>query len=115
MIFGEREIAKAKFYAASKLKKVWDVNVDNIVISILVKTKTNSSYCIGYFDKTIRPLILIMPKMSRYVKSFKVKEVDKGKNNKLVSFSIDDEKLFTNLWWQIYKIQNTNIRWWNLY
>ena len=42
MIFGEREIAKAKFYTASKLKKVWDVNVDNIVISILVKTKTNS-------------------------------------------------------------------------
>ena len=44
IIFGEREIAKAKFYAASKLKKFWDVNVDNIVISILVKTKTNSSY-----------------------------------------------------------------------
>ena len=42
IIFGEREIAKAKFYAASKLKKFWDVNVDNIVISILVKTKTNS-------------------------------------------------------------------------
>ena len=35
--------------------------------------------------------------MSRYVKSFKVKEADKDKNNKLVSFSIDDEKLFTNL------------------
>ena len=52
-----------------------------------------------------------MPKMSRYVKSFKVKEADKDKNNKLVSFSIDDEKLFTNLWWQIYKIQNTDI-WW---
>ena len=44
IIFGEREIAKAKFCAASKLKKFWDVNVDNIVISILVKTKTNSSY-----------------------------------------------------------------------
>ena len=35
--------------------------------------------------------------MSRYVKSFKVKEADKDKNNELVSFSIDDEKLFTNL------------------
>ena len=26
----------------------WDANVDNIVISKLVKTKTNSKYLIGY-------------------------------------------------------------------
>ena len=36
----------------------------NIVISKLVKTKTNSKYFIGYLDKVIRPLVLIMPKMS---------------------------------------------------
>ena len=34
--------------------KIWHVNVDNIVISKLVKTKTNSRYLIGYLDKTIR-------------------------------------------------------------
>ena len=44
---------------------------------------------IGYSDKTIRPLVLIMPKMSGYVKTFKVKEG----NNKIMSFRIDDEKL----------------------
>ena len=44
---------------------------------------------IGYSDKTIRPLVLIMPKMSGYVKTFKVKEG----NDKLMSFRIDDEKL----------------------
>ena len=44
---------------------------------------------IGYSDKTIRPLVLLMPKMSGYVKTFKVKEG----NNKLMSFRIDDEKL----------------------
>ena len=44
---------------------------------------------IGYSDKTIRPLVLIMPKMSGYVKTFKVKEG----NSKLMSFRIDDEKL----------------------
>ena len=44
---------------------------------------------IGYSDKTIRPLVLIMPKMGGYVKTFKVKEG----NNKLMSFRIDDEKL----------------------
>ena len=40
--FGEREIAKENFYNAKKPIKVSDVNVDNIVISKLVKTKTNS-------------------------------------------------------------------------
>ena len=38
----------------------------------------------GYLDKG--PLILIMPKMNGYVKTFKVKEW----NNKLMSFHIDD-------------------------
>ena len=44
---------------------------------------------IGYLDKTIRPLVLIMPKMSGYVKTFKGKE----RTNKLMSFRIDDAKL----------------------
>ena len=60
-----------------------------IVISKLLKTKTNSKYLIGYLDKAIRPLVLIMPKMSGYVKTFKVK---KG-NNKLMSLPINDKKL----------------------
>ena len=64
-----------------KLIKIWDVNVDNIVISKLVKTKTNSKYLIGYSDKAIRPLVLIVPKMSGYIKTFKVKEGDKVKSN----------------------------------
>ena len=44
----------------------------NIVISKLIETETNSKYLIGYLDKAIRPLVLIMPKMSRYAKTFKV-------------------------------------------
>ena len=48
---------------------------------------------IAYLDKTIRLLVLIIPKMSGYVKIFRVKEGDKDKNNKLMSFRIDDEKL----------------------
>ena len=75
MKFGKTEIAKEKFYAAKKPIKIWDVNVDNIVISKLVKTKTNSKYLIGIkFDKAIRPLVLIMPKMSGYVKTLKLKK-----------------------------------------
>ena len=48
----------------------------------------------------IRPLVLIMPKMSGYVKTFKVK---KG-GNKLMSFRVDDKKLLEK-----YKAIWTNI------
>ena len=91
--FGETKVTREKFYAAKKPLKNWDVNVDNIIISKLVKTKTSSKYFIGYIDEVIRPLVLIMPKVSGYVKTFKVKDGDKDKNNKLMSFRIDDEKL----------------------
>ena len=56
---------------------------------ILVKAKPNSKYFVGYSDKAMRPLVLIMPKMSGYVKTFKVED----KNSKLISFCINDEKL----------------------
>ena len=68
-----------KFYGAKKPINIWDVNADNTVISKLVETKTNSKYLIGYLDKVIRPLVLILPKMSGYVKTFKVKDGDNDK------------------------------------
>ena len=91
--FGETKVTKEKFYIAKKSIKIWDVNVGNIVISKVVKTKADSKYLNGYLDKAIRPLVLIMPKISGYVKTFEVKVGDKYKNNKLMSFRIDDEKL----------------------
>ena len=48
---------------------------------------------IGYSDKAIRPLILIISRMSGHVKTFKVKDGDRDKNNTLMSFHRDDEKL----------------------
>ena len=70
--------------------KIWYVNVDNIVISKLVQTIADSKYMIGIkFDKAIRPLVLIMFKMSGYVKTFAIED----KINKLISFCIEDEKL----------------------
>ena len=71
-----------------KTIKIWNVNIDNIVALKLVETKTNCKYLIGIkFDKAIRTLVLIMPKMSRCVKTFKFED----KINKLMSFRIDDE------------------------
>ena len=47
-----------------KLTKIWDVDVNNIIILELVETKTNSKYLIGYLDKVIRLSVLVLPKMS---------------------------------------------------
>ena len=49
-------------------KKNWHINFDNIVISKLAGTKSNSKYLIRNLDKSIRTLVLILPKMSGYVK-----------------------------------------------
>ena len=51
-----------------------------------------------YLEKLIICAILIMPKRSGYDKTFKVKDEDKDKNNKLMSSHIGDEKL-----WEKYK------------
>ena len=90
----DREKAKQKLFASKTPSKIWHADVDNIVISKLVKTKTNFNYLIGIrFDKAIRPLVLIMPKMSGYAKTFKGKEGNKEKRNELMSFRIGDYKL----------------------
>ena len=60
-----------------KTLKIWDVNDDNIVISKLIEANTNSKYLIGIkFDKSIRPLVLIMSKISGWFKTFEVEERD---------------------------------------
>ena len=89
----ETKLAKKKCYGAKKPTNLWEVNVDNIIISKLIKTENNSKYLIWYLDKVIRELVLILPKMSGYVKKFKAKDGDKSKNNKLMPLRIDDEKL----------------------
>ena len=60
----------------------------------------------------MRPLVLILPKMSGYVKTFKVKDRDKYKNKKLISFPINDEKLLENyktIWTKIEGLQNIEL------
>ena len=49
--------------------------------------------------------------MSGYVKTFKVKDGDKDKNNKLMSFRIDDEKLlekYKAIWTKIQDLKALN-------
>ena len=64
---------------------------------------------IRYLDKAVRTLVLIMPKISGYFKTFKG---DKGKNNKLISSCIDDEKLlekYKAIWTKIENLKNIEL------
>ena len=69
--FRKTKVKKEGFCRAKKPMKIWEVNVNNIVISKLVETKNNSQYSIGYLEEVIRLLVFILPKMSRYIKKFK--------------------------------------------
>ena len=63
---------------------------------------------IRYLDKTTRPLVLTMPKMGEYVKTFKVKE----EGNKLMRFRIGDEKLlekYKAVWNKIDDLKNIKL------
>ena len=62
--------------------------------------------------KALRALVLIIPKISGYVKTFKVKEEDKDKNNKLMIFCIDDAKLlekYKAIWTKIENLKNIEL------
>ena len=57
------KVAKEEFYIKKTIKN-WDVGVNNIVISKLIKTKNNFKYLIGYLDEVIGLLVLILRKVS---------------------------------------------------
>ena len=70
--FGKTKITKEEIHSAKKTLKIWDVDVDNRGISKLIETKIISKYLAGYLDDVIRPLVLILPRMSGYVKTLKI-------------------------------------------
>ena len=61
---------------------------------------------IGYLDDVIRPLVLKLPKMIRYIKVFK------GKNYKSTSLRIDEDKLlekYKTIWNKIENLKILNL------
>ena len=84
---------KRKILFCTKNYIIWNVNADDIVILKLVKTKANYKYLVGYLNEAIRPLVLIILKLSGYVKTFEIKDGDKDEKNELMYCNIDDEKL----------------------
>ena len=73
--------------SCKKTIRTWDVDINNIVVSKLIERKNNSKYLILHLNEVIRPLVLILPGISGYIKNFK------KKNNKLTSLHIDNEKI----------------------
>ena len=66
---------------------------------------------IGYLDEVIRPLALILTKMSQYIKTSKDKGGDKNKYNKLMSLRIGDDKLlekYKAIWTKIKDLEQLN-------
>ena len=106
--FRQKKIVRQQFYGAKKTLKLWDVNINNI--SKLIKTNNNSKNLTQYLDKAIRLLVLILSKLSDYIKTFKDKE--KNKNGMLTSFGIDDYKLFEKyktIWARIEDFKNIKL------
>ena len=82
-------INKKEFYASKQVIALNFVNPDKIVISEKFRHSDNGiKYFIGYLDDDIiRPLCVILPQMSAYIKYF-----DDGEKN--MSFKIEDEYVF---------------------
>ena len=59
------KVWKGKFSRAEKLVKTSNVNVDDIDISKLIETKNNCKYLAGYIVAVIRPVVLVLPQISR--------------------------------------------------
>ena len=64
------EIGKKEFQSAKK-KKERNADVDNTVILKSIGPKNNCQCLIGYLDKVIKALALILPKESGYAKYFR--------------------------------------------
>ena len=70
--FGKTKLLKEEIYSAKKSNENFGINVTNIVILKLVKTKNKSKYLIGFLDEVIKPLVFILPKTIGYIKTFKL-------------------------------------------
>ena len=86
--FGDKEVDKKEFYSPKKAILLDSVDLSKIVISSRWKLNdTTYKYFCGYLNNdVIKPLCVILPQMSRYIKFF-----DNGGKN--MSFVTDDKEV----------------------
>ena len=90
MKFNDIEVNKKEFYASKEAIPLTSVNTSNIVISYRVKHNDDSyKYFIGYShdDDVIRPLCVILPQMSGYIKCFE-------NGGKTMSFKVEEGSVY---------------------
>ena len=87
--FGDKEVDKKEFYSSKHTILLDSVDLSKIVVSN--KWKINDTTCkllCGYLDNdVVRPLCVILPQMSGYIKYF-----DNGAKN--MSFIMDDKEVY---------------------
>ena len=99
-------VNKGEFHASKQAIALNLVNTSKIVVSDKFNHSNNGfKYCIGYLhdDDVIRPLCIILPQMSGYIKYFD----NSGKN---MSFKIEVGSVYlkyTEIWNKIKKSLNT--------
>ena len=102
--FGDIVVNEKEFHASKQEIALNLLNTSKIVVSDKFKhSHDGSRYFIGYLhdDDVIRPLCIILPQMSGYIKYF-----DYGGKN--MSFKIEDESVYlkyTEIWNKIKKSQ----------
>ena len=100
--FGDIVVDKKEFYSSKHNLFLGDVDLDKIVVSNKWKINENTcKYYVGYCkDELVRPLCIIMPRMSGYVKYF-----DNGGKN--ISFLSDDKDVYEKygaIWTKVGKL-----------
>ena len=97
--FDDKKINKSNFYKNKKLFNLHDIDANKILVSKKESygTKKSLKYFIRYNDgDVIRPLCIILPQMTGYVKHFD--------SNKTMSFKVSDNKLlkkYNKIWEKI--------------
>ena len=93
--FNDIILNKKEFHRSKEPIDLFSVNVDQIVVSDKFKHNNEGfKYFIGYYDGLVKPLCIILPQMSGYIKYFE----NGGKN---MSFLIKDNKVwnkYDKLW-----------------
>ena len=92
LTFSNIRVNKKEFLKSKEPIDLMSVNTDQIIISNKFKhSEEGDKYYIGYQENEIvKPLCIILPQMSGYIKYFKNNGKNSGKNT---SFLIKDDKL----------------------
>ena len=104
--FNDKKIRKNDFYKNKKINNVYDVDVNNILLSKKESydTKNSLKYFIGYNDNDIiKPLCIRLPQMSGYARKFD--------ENAAMSFIVKDKQLlkdYIKIWEKIEKLMKIN-------